>query len=140
MKRETKAFWLAPLWIPSITSLLVATRVPSSERLEIVPFVAIFSAIFAYAGAFVMGLPVYRILQRRHRSSPLAVAAAGFAIGVLTAAAALLLLSFAVGFGLRGIELAFEEPARAQITIVIMPGLLGALVGLTAWRIIHPRD
>lgn len=138
MSRVAKAFWVAPLWVPLVVAPYVAFKVfPSSERAYAIVMVGIVSALFAYFGAFLLGLPAYLFLRRHNWTSPLVAAGSGFFIGILTASAFVLMVGIVLGDGFRAFWFVFEDPLRVRAIAVLAPGALGALVGYTAWRIMR---
>lgn len=102
--------------------------------------VGLVSALFAYLGTLLFGLPTYRYVQKRRWTSPLTAALIGFMTGALTWIVFLLAFGLILGNSWAlTVKLLTHGSVEKNIVDNLSPALLGALVGLTAWFIIRPR-
>ncbi len=134
------AFLVAPLCVP-ITLMPVIFFLAHPTAPSWAAFESIVSMVFAYGGMVVFGVPTYLLLRSREITARWVAIAVGFAYGVLT------MMIFLVLFGL-SLGHSIEESAvmlREQITDprkwaagFMLPGLLGAAVGIIFWRISRP--
>jgi hypothetical protein len=124
--RRTVAFIVAPLAVPLSTFfyLLTTNLAPFWVRAS-----TIISAIIAYGGVLVFGIPVYRFLRARSWTFVWITPVVGFAAGVLMWLVFAALFSLLLGKGLPGVQFALTD--RRMLTGAIWPGgVLGAAVGV----------
>src|SRR5436190_15507271 len=100
MGRPLLAFLVAPLWVPLIVAPVAAAYIfPYAAQAHWVAISTIISAIFAYAGMLLFGVPMFLLLQRRPRALLGAATVLGFAAGALTSLAFTLLFGLSLGLG-----------------------------------------
>jgi hypothetical protein len=136
MSRTKLAFLIAPLWVPLATALVSRMLVwPDPSQTHWVVIATTVGGAFAYAGCFVVGLPLFRLLTTRGLVSMWIAPTVGFAIGAVTWLAFISCLTIFLGGGPFG---AFGALAPQQLPFLAWPGGLGALVGMTVWLITRP--
>ncbi len=113
--RTMAAFYVAPLAVPLITALYLASR-GGPEGVEAT--VVVVSALVAYAGTFALGVPLYLFLRVRNLTAFWIAPVFGFIVGAI------------VMFLLVGRDV---SPANLQFG-----GLCGAVVGTILWLIARP--
>jgi hypothetical protein len=136
VNRQTLAVLLAPLWVPLGFAPYAALYVfPYSARAqEWVAIVTLLSIALAYAGMFVVGVPVFVALHRRGWANAWTMTT----LGVVIILGGWLLVSSSLGPGVD------VDPDFMALTVTGEPillalfGGLGALAGLTAWLIGKP--
>jgi ABC-type transport system involved in multi-copper enzyme maturation permease subunit len=140
MKRTVVAFLLAPLWVPAAEVAYTAYKIPFLKPRYLV-IGAIISAIFAYGGALIFGLPAFHALGFfgvRNRKSFWIATVLGFGIGVLTA---LCFLVFCFSLFAPDFNIAFvlNQWNWSAFWWEYLPmGVLGSIVGGTLWLIARP--
>ncbi len=134
------AFLVAPLCVP-ITLMPVFFFLVNPTAPSWAVFESIVSMVFAYGGMAVFGLPTYLLLRSRDITKRWVAIAAGFAYGVLTMMVFLVFFELAFSYShevsaalLREV---IADPRKWPVGFVL-PGLLGAMVGITFWRISRP--
>ena len=78
--RTMIAFYVAPLAVPLIFAVYLASTSPPGEDFS--TYVVV-SAIVAYAGTFVLGVPLYLFLRSQNASAFLIAPVFGFVAGAL---------------------------------------------------------
>ena len=141
MNRPGLAFLVAPLWVPLVYAPYAALAMfPSAGQAHLVVISTIFSALFAYAGAALFGVPTYRLLRRKPRLLLAAAILVGFAAGGLMWLVFLILVALLLGSTVIGFLSEFwYSPGGAHWVALAYRGALGALVGLTMWFIGRPK-
>jgi hypothetical protein len=136
MSRTKIAFIVAPLWVPLAAALvfrLVVWRDPAQAHWVVIG--TVISAIFAYGGSCLLGLPLFRWLSSKGLVSMWIAPAVGFVIGAVTWLAFMTCFTIFLGEGPVG---AASSLAPQQLSFLFLPGGLGALVGMTLWLIARP--
>lgn len=138
MNRSTTAFLVAPLWVPLIAVPYAwFVMFPYPEQHMWVVVAGVVSALFAYVGVFLFGMPLFFFLRARNWTSLWIAGLAGLTIGTVMWLAFMVDFVFFLGEGFRGVgEIAKDW--RSQVTFVWVPSSLGALVGITLWAIARP--
>jgi hypothetical protein len=143
-KRVFLAFAIAPLWIPLATifsgELLFAYG--DTHALLTPVLVLLFRTFIGYAATLVFGLPAFLLLRRRRIPHLLIAVVLGFIVGLLIRLGYVGFYTIiSPGCGWRDVWLNIQYVATALIEIpsLILPGILGALVGVTLWAILRPE-
>lgn len=139
MNRTALAFAIAPLWVPV---LLGGGVWLVKDNVQTVPLVTMVSVLFSYGGTYLIGAPTFLFLRSRGYTAHWLAVVIGFAVGALTYFLFLFLFSLALGnsveFTLSTFQTMFAEWSPNNLITVGVPGLLGALVGITLWVIARP--
>jgi hypothetical protein len=139
MKRSAAAFILAPLCVPlTVAPFASLFLFPDPAQTPWVVITTIISAIFTYLGVFVLGLPAFLFLRSRGWTDLWVAAIAGFLIGIVTWIAFMICLVLFLGEGLRGIGQALLDATPAHLTVILLPGSLGTVIGTSLWLIARP--
>ena len=135
------AFLVAPLCVPialmPLFFLFVHPTAPSWAVFE-----SVVSMVFAYGGMVVFGLPTYLLLRPRDMTKRWVTVAAGFVYGVLTMMIFLVLFDLAFSYShevsAAPLRELIADPRQWPVGFVL-PGILGAMVGITFRRIARPH-
>ena len=142
MKRVAIALLIAPLWTPVLVAIYAAFFwSPPGFMGDIDPgswigTAAFAGALFGYVAVLVIGLPAYKMLQRRNYRSIFAYLASWFTLAVVG-----WLVVFIAGFARNGLVFSFSYLADTIIHRPSVPlsfGVVWALVGATFWAIVRP--
>jgi hypothetical protein len=136
MSRTRIAFLVAPLWVPLAAALvfrLIVWRDPAQAHWVVIG--TALSALFAYGGSYLLGLPLFRWLLSRGLVSMWIASTVGFVIGAVTWLVFMACFTTFLGQGPVG---AASAIAPQQLSFLFIPGGLGALVGMTLWLIARP--
>ncbi len=125
--RRIAAFIVAPLAVPLLTVLYL--RLPMDNG-AFGP-ASIVSALVAYAGAFIFGVPLYRFLLARRLTAFWIAAFAGFIIGT-----AMMYVFFALLT--RGSISSISAYPEVHWDAVRYGGIAGIVVGIILWLIARP--
>ena len=79
--RTMIAFCVAPIAVPLIAAVYLASTSPPGDNLS--AFVVVVSALVAYAGTFLLGVPLYLFLRSQNASAFLIAPVFGFVAGAL---------------------------------------------------------
>jgi hypothetical protein len=134
MNRTVIAFLVGPLAAPLLL-------IPYIHSMATTPtwfvFALMISAVVAYAGAFIFGIPAYVVLRSRHWTALWIACLLGAVVGMimwLTFSAAFALL---LDEGMLGVRLALTDPSTLQGAI--WPGaVVGTVVAAVLWIIARP--
>jgi len=134
MSRPVLAFLIAPLWVPLLFAPLMAASINGSWGFSTL-LLTLVSALFAYVATLVFAVPAYFLLRSFDPISVWLALSIGFIAGLLTG------IIFAYGFAR-----SLGNPAPNLLAgldmgalILMAPGAVGALVGITLWAIARPR-
>jgi hypothetical protein len=146
MIRLVLALVIAPLWVPLVVGLVTGwllSSFDSSQTAHFVTRLVILCATFSWGATLVLWLPAMRFLGARGFASAWTAMAVGFVAALPTLAVAFFVFGWVMLGGLRpAIEwLAkdFSTDAGVYARYAVALGMLGAIVGLTAWLIGRPR-
>lgn len=138
MLRTFAAFLIAPLWVPLLLypyALFVMLPYAGQQR----GIVVIVGLIFSYGGVLLFGLPAFLYLRSRNLTAPWIAVALGFAVGPIVWLMFLFLFGLALGLGVRlSLDTLLSEWTLQKVMMLGVPGLLGALIGITLWAIARP--
>src|SRR5215203_3115381 len=99
-ERVRLAFGVAPLAVPTITSLVTALTSPLPGAVLTAVFTFFYSLPFSYFGTLLVGVPVYRFLCARGWNAFWVAPVAGFISGAALVIFIVLLLTIIFGAGL----------------------------------------
>jgi len=140
MGRPALAFLIAPVWVPLVVAPYAALELfPYAAQAHWVVISTIISAVFAYSGTLVVGVPAYLFLRSRDAVSIWVSLAVGFLIGALVGVLFLLCFALLMGQPIGQAVVGLANDLVPKLRLAAMTGGLGALVGVTAWFIGRPR-
>jgi hypothetical protein len=130
--RTAIAFLVAPLAVPLLAALYLRTSLDDFGT----GLALVFSAAVAYAGSFVLGLPIYRFLCARKLTAFWIAPVVGFIAGAAMMYATHALIALMLG-GMSSVVSEIGDP-RAFSDAVRLGGASGAAVGMILWLIARP--
>jgi hypothetical protein len=132
MNRTVTAFLVAPLWVPAAVAPLAAQMFPRVAERQWIYITLIIATIFAYGGTLVLGVPAFLALRARRYTAFWIAAALGFVVGGLTWFVFFVLFALSLGIGI-------GWPNAVDMSRgLLLPGVLGSIVGATLWLIARP--
>lgn len=139
MGKTAIGFLVAPLWVPVAVGTYAALYLfPQPEQSHWIAIATVISAIFGYAGTFVLGLPALLVLRSCGQTAAWISIAGGLIGGILTWTVFGIVFGLSLGNSMRFIIINIQDQFTKNIEFLLQPGLLGALVGLTWWLIARP--
>jgi hypothetical protein len=134
MNRSIIAFLVAPLAAPVLLIPYIRSMTTTSTWFV---FALIISAIMAYAGVFIFGVPAYFFLRTRSWTALWIAPLVGFLIGAVMWLVFSAIFALVLDEGISGVRLALTDPATLRG--VIWPGgIIGAAIGIILWLIARP--
>jgi hypothetical protein len=134
MNRSIIAFLVAPLAAPVLLIPYVRSMTTTSTWFV---FALIISAIMAYAGVFIFGVPAYFFLRTRSWTALWIAPLVGFLIGALMWLVFGAIFALVLDEGISGVRLVLTDPATLRG--VIWPGgIIGAAIGIILRLIARP--
>ena len=131
--RTAIAFLIAPLAVPLLAALYLR---PSLDDFG-TGLVLVFSAAAAYAGSFVLGLPIYRFLCTRKLTAFWIAPVLGFIVGAIMWYVTLALFGLSLGNRVTSVISDLGNPGGLSEALQL-GGLSGAVVGTILWLIARP--
>lgn len=134
MTRPAIAFLVAPLAVPILLVPYLNSLMPAQFWFVVA---LCFSAITAYAGTFLFGIPAYLFLQARKWTAFWIAPVLGFIAAGLAWTAFAALFGLSLGSDLSGVKRVLSNVSGLRD--VLWPfGPLGAVVGSLLWLIARP--
>jgi hypothetical protein len=138
VNRSVRAFIVAPLWVPAVVAALGASMFPYPGEIHWVVISTAVAAAFGYLGAAVLGVPAFRLLRSHALTGPLAALGMGVVIGEITWALFGLCFGLVLGEGPAGFVDFIRDAIGGDVFGLLIPAVLGALVGGTYWAMDRP--
>lgn len=139
MNRTVIAFIVAPFWAPVLAGAVYISMSPNASNIlwSAVAVGVLQSAVVAYLGAFVLGLPALLFLRSRKMTALWVAAVSGCIIGAVWGIMFTTCFLFVFG-GMDAVQKALSGNGNL-IQMSFSPALLGTIVGTTFWLIARPN-